>query len=62
MIDKKYEKLIQKHTPKENKLKYALTSFLVGGFLGVLGEVLIRTYIMIFKISRSDASSYMIIT
>ena len=62
MTNKKYEKLVKKHTPKENKLKYAITAFLVGGSIGTLGELLIRIYIMIFNTSRHQASTYMIIT
>ena len=62
MTNKKYEALVKKHTPKENKVKYALTAFLVGGLMGLLGETLIRVYIMLFDVSRNDASTYMIIT
>ena len=62
MSNKKYDALVKKYTPKENKLKYAVTAFLVGGFMGLLGEVLIRVYIMFFEVSRNDASTYMIIT
>lgn len=62
MTNKKYASLVEKHTPKENKVKYALIAFLVGGLMGLLGECLIRIYIILFNISRSDASTYMIIT
>ena len=62
MTNKKYNALVKKYTPKENKVKYALTAFFVGGLMGLLGECLIRLYIMLFDISRNDASTYMIIT
>ena len=62
MTNKKYEALVKKHAPKENKVKYALTAFIVGGLMGLLGESLIRIYIMLFDVSRNDASTYMIIT
>lgn len=62
MNKKKYNALVMKHTSKENKLKYALTAFLVGGVMGVLAELLIRIYVMLFSLSRNDASTYMIIT
>ena len=62
MTNKKYDYLVNKHTPKEDKVKYALIAFLVGGFLGLLGESLIRVYIMLFDISRNDSSTYMIVT
>mgnify|MGYP002646643103 CR=1 FL=1 len=60
--EKKYNALVMKHTPKENKLKYALTAFFVGGAMGVLAELSIRIYVMLFSLSRNDASTYMIIT
>ena len=62
MTNRKYDALVKKYTPKENKLKYALIAFFVGGCVGLLGEILIRVYIMLFDISRNDASTYMIIT
>ena len=61
-MNKKYETIVNKNKPKEPKLKYALTAFLVGGSIGLLGEILIRLYIYLFSLSRNDASTYMIIT
>ena len=40
----KYQNLVNKHTPKESILLNALISFIVGGFLGVVGEVLVELY------------------
>ena len=40
MTNKKYDALVKKHTPKENKVKYALIAFLVGGLMGLFGEAL----------------------
>ena len=37
MTNKKYDALVKKHTPKENKVKYALIALLVGGTLGLFG-------------------------
>ncbi len=61
-MNKKYEEIVFLHKPKENKLKYAIVAFLVGGLVGLLGEVLIRIYVSCFDLSRNDASLYMIIT
>ena len=36
MTNKKYNALVKKYTPKENKVKYALTAFFVGGLMGLL--------------------------
>lgn len=62
MEKKKYKELVNKHKPKENRIKNAIIAFLVGGFIGLLGEVLICFYGSLFEISRSDASIYMIVT
>ena len=62
MTNRKYDALVKKNTHKKKKVKYAVTDFLVGGLMGLLGESLIRIYIMLFDISRNDASTYMIIT
>ena len=48
MTNRKYEALVKKHTPKENKVKYAVTAFLVGGLMGLFGEALIRIYIKVY--------------
>lgn len=57
-----YEKIVKKHTPKINHVKSMSLAFFVGGFIGLLGQVLIDLYIKIFNVSIKDASSYMIIT
>lgn len=57
-----YTKIINKHKPKEEIVKNALISFLVGGLLGVIGEVLIEFYSYALDISSSSASILMIIT
>ena len=49
MVNKRYEEIVAKNKPKEDKFKYALTAFFVGGLLGVLGETLIRVYIYFFN-------------
>lgn len=62
MENTKYKKIVEKHKPNENKTKYAIVAFLVGGLVGLLGEILIRVYIALFSISRNDASTYMLVT
>ena len=37
-----YKKLVNKLTPKENKLKNFFIAFLIGGLIGLFGEVLIN--------------------
>ena len=57
-----YKKLVDKYTTKENKLSNALIAFLIGGFMGVLGNFLIDIYSYYFNLSSKDASVFMIIT
>ncbi len=62
MVNKKYEKIVKRHQPKEEREKNALLAFLVGGFVGLLGEALIQFFCCKFHISRSEASTFMMIT
>ena len=62
MEKKKYEQLVKQHQPEEHRIKNAVIAFLVGGFIGMLGELFIRFYSYYLEISRSDASVYMIVT
>lgn len=58
----KYQKLIKKNTPKEDRLKNCIKSFIIGGLVGALGELLVNFYIECLDISRIEANTYMIIT
>ena len=62
MENKKYQKLVLKHTPKENKTKNMLVAFFSGGLLGLLGNFLIDFYAYIFHLPYSIAGTYMLIT
>ena len=62
MEKKEYQKIVAKHTPKGNKLNNAIIAFVIGGFMGVLGNFLIDLYSWYFNISTKDASILMIIT
>ena len=44
MINKKYEKVVERHKPTEKRTTHALVAFLIGGLVGVLGEVLIQVF------------------
>ncbi len=54
--------LVNKYTPKENRLANGLIAFLVGGLMGVLGQFLVSFYAYYFSIPTKDASVFMIIT
>ena len=62
MEENKYKRLVSKHTPKENVLNNALIAFIVGGFMGLLGQFLPDFYSYIFDISTSDGTTLMIVT
>ena len=42
MERKLYEKIVMNHKPKERRLRNAIVSFIVGGLVGVLGELLLE--------------------
>ena len=57
-----YKKIVDKHTTSKNKLRNAGIAFIIGGFMGVLGNFLVDAYSYYFDISSKDASVFMIIT
>lgn len=61
MKNYKYEVIANKHVPDEHKLMNMVISFLVGGLIGLLGEAIIELICHYTKISRIDASTFMII-
>lgn len=61
-MDKKYQDIVNKHTPKEDILKNALISFLVGGLLGSLSELLLRVYSMTLNLPRKESGVLVILT
>lgn len=54
-----YEKIVEKHKPKETRFQNALIAFVIGGFLGLIGEFLTELLIKCFSFSFKDASSIM---
>ena len=62
MNKQEYKKIVDKHSPKENKVKNMIIAFLVGGLVGLIGEVLIKVYLMIDGVSQSVAVSLMMVT
>lgn len=57
-----YKKIVDKHTISGNKTRNAIIAFLIGGFMGVLGNFLVDIYSYYFNLSSKDASVFMIIT
>ncbi len=62
MEKNKYKNLVDKHTPKENRLYNGMLAFLIGGFMGIIGEFLLEMYSYILNIPTKEAGTFMIIT
>ena len=62
MDSKKYQQLVKKHSPKEKRLVNAFIAFLVGGFMGIIGQGLIDLYMNYLSLEKEYASALMIIT
>ena len=62
MEKKEYQKIVNKYTPNEPRLRNALVAFIIGGLMGVLGNFLVDAYSYYFDLSTKDASVFMIIT
>lgn len=62
MEKNKYQELVKKHTPKENRLYNGLIAFIIGGLVGVLGQFLIDFYTINLNIPTKEAGTFMIIT
>lgn len=62
MKSTKYNRIADNHKASKHIVNNAIIAFVTGGFVGLLGEGIIELYIYYFNISRTIASSYMIIT
>ena len=57
-----YDKIVMNHKPKEKRTKNAFIAFIVGGIVGVIGELLLELYTYYLNVSTSDAAVFMMIT
>lgn len=57
-----YLSLVKKYTPKEDILKNAIITFLAGGLLGLISEILLNKYTILFNIGRKEAGVLVILT
>ena len=62
MDTKKYQEIVDRHEVKESRLKNGIIAFIVGGLMGMIGNLLVDFYSYIFDIPSKIASTYMIIT
>ncbi len=58
----KYNEIVNKYSPREDRLKNAIVTFLAGGILGSLSELLLRWYMVLFDLPRKEAGVVVIIT
>ena len=49
MEKSKYKELVKKYKPTENRFQNGIVAFLVGGFMGIIGELLIEFYSYFLK-------------
>ena len=57
-----YKKIIKKYKPKEDIFKNSIISFIVGGLLGLIGQLLVDFYSNVLDIPSKDSSTLMIVT
>lgn len=62
MDKNRYKDLVTKYSPKENKLYNVMKAFFVGGFIGILGQLLLDVYHKFLNIPMKESSTYMMIT
>ena len=56
-----YKKITSKIIPKEDRFKNYIISFLVGGLIGLLGQIIVFILENNFSIKHNDATSIMIV-
>lgn len=57
-----YNSIVNKHTPKEDKLKNSLIVFFTGGIIGVLSELLLNCYSVWLSLPRKESGILVILT
>ena len=62
MKDSIYEEIVKKETPKEDILKNAIMTFVVGGILGSLSELLLVSYASWLNLPRKESGVLVILT
>lgn len=57
-----YQKLVDRHKPKESKILNSFFAFVTGGAMGMLANLILNLYSYSLHISSKDASGYMLVT
>ncbi len=58
MTDKEYKKLVKSKTPKENKSFNLFIAFVIGGLMGILGQILTEMFNHWFNLPLRDSYMY----
>ena len=58
----RYNKIVERNSVKENTLLNGFVSFMVGGILGSLSELLLNLYCLWFSLPRKESGVLVIIT
>lgn len=62
MEKKLYDKLVMDHKPTEKRGQNAFIAFVVGGLIGVIGQLLVEFYSYYLDLSSADATIFMMVT
>lgn len=62
MMKDRYLEIVDRHSPKEDVFKNAVITFIAGGVIGVLSEMLLRGYMIWFELPRKEAGVVVILT
>lgn len=62
MNNNEYQEFIKKYTPKPPVLRNAISTFIVGGILGSLSELLLQIYQVILSLPRKESGVLVILT
>lgn len=57
-----YNSIVNKHTPKEDRLKNSLIVFFTGGIIGILSELLLNCYSVWLSLPRKESGILVILT
>lgn len=62
MEKRQYKDIVNRYTPKENRLYNGMIAFITGGLMGMLGQFIQSLYVYYLDIPTKEAGTYMIIT
>ena len=62
MKNEMYDEIVKKYTPKEDILKDAIITFLAGGTIGAVSELLLVCYSTLLNIPRKESGVLVILT